>query len=65
MPASAKTSASTTTRTTLPEVLHWAKFSDTAWRGDGFYYSRYPKPAKGTELTARAENQKVYYHKVD
>lgn len=53
-----------TTRTTLPEVLHWIKFSGAAWRGDGFYYSRYPEPAKGTELTVRAEHQQVYYHRV-
>ena len=52
------------TRRTLPEVLHWAKFSGAAWRGDGFYYSRYPVPAPGTELTVRIENQKVYFHKV-
>ncbi len=52
------------TRRTLPEVLHWVRFSGTAWRGDGFYYSRYAEPAKGSELTARAENQKVYFHRV-
>jgi len=52
------------TRRTLPEVLHWVRFSGTAWRGDGFYYSRYPQPAKGAELTARAENQTVWFHKV-
>ncbi len=52
------------TRQTLPEVLHWVRFSGTAWRGDGFYYSRYPEPAKGTELTARAENQTVWFHRV-
>ena len=52
------------TRQTLPEVLHWIKFYGPAWRGDGFYYSRYPEPAKGTELTAKTLNQKVYFHKV-
>ncbi|HEY4959188.1 MAG TPA: S9 family peptidase, partial [Caldimonas sp.] len=46
------------TRRTLPEVLHWVKFSETSWRGDGFYYSRYPQPAKGSELTVRTEHQK-------
>ncbi len=53
-----------TTRQTLPEVLHWVKFSGLAWRGNGFYYSRYPAPAKGTELTARTENQTVWFHRV-
>jgi prolyl oligopeptidase len=52
------------TRRTLPEVLHWVRFSGIAWRGDGFYYSRYPQPAKGSELTARADNQTVWFHKV-
>ena len=52
------------TRRTLPDVLHWVKFTDAAWRGDGFYYSRYPQPEKGAELTARNENQKVYFHKI-
>ena len=53
-----------TTRRTLPEVLHWVRYSGTAWRGDGFYYSRFAAPAKGSELTARAQNQKVWFHRV-
>jgi len=52
------------TRKTLPDTLKWIKFSSGSWRGDGFYYSRYPQPEPGTELTAKNENQKVYYHKV-
>ncbi|HEX2617643.1 MAG TPA: S9 family peptidase, partial [Flavobacteriales bacterium] len=48
----------------LPDVLKWAKFSGVAWYKDGFFYSRYPTPAKGTELSAASEWQKVYYHKV-
>ncbi|MEP7099377.1 MAG: prolyl oligopeptidase family serine peptidase, partial [Burkholderiales bacterium] len=52
------------TRRTLPEVLHWVRFSGTAWRGNGLYYSRYPQPAKGNELTAPAENQTVWFHQV-
>jgi prolyl oligopeptidase len=52
------------THTTLPEVIHWVKFSSGAWHGDGFYYSRYPEPVKGQELTARNQNQKVYFHKI-
>ncbi|MBV8665130.1 MAG: S9 family peptidase [Burkholderiaceae bacterium] len=52
------------TRQTLPEVLHWARYAHAAWRGDGFYYSRYPEPEKGKELTAKNEYQKVYFHKV-
>ncbi len=52
------------TRRTLPDVLHWVKFSETGWRGDGFYYSRYPEPAAGSELTVRTEHQKVYFHRI-
>ncbi|MEI6457223.1 MAG: prolyl oligopeptidase family serine peptidase, partial [bacterium] len=35
-----------------------------AWKGAGFYYSRYDKPAPGTELSAKNEYQKVFYHKL-
>ena len=53
-----------TTRRLLPEVLRWVKFSTPAWRGDGFYYSRLPQPAAGTELTSRTENPSVWYHRI-
>ncbi|HQV52772.1 MAG TPA: prolyl oligopeptidase family serine peptidase [Flavobacteriales bacterium] len=46
----------------LPDVLKWAKFSGVAWFKNGFFYSRYPEPTKGTELSASNEWQKVYYH---
>ena len=52
------------TRRTLPDVLHWVKFSETAWRGDGFYYSRFPTPAPGSELTAPIAGQQVWYHRI-
>jgi prolyl oligopeptidase len=52
------------TRKTLPDTLKWVKFSGGAWRGDGFYYSRYPSAQAGQELTAKNENQKVYYHRL-
>jgi len=48
----------------LPEQLLWIKFSAIAWKGDGFYYSRFETPAKGTELTVKAENQKIYFHRL-
>ena len=35
-----------------------------SWKGNGFYYSRYPTPEKGTELSTKNENHQVYYHKV-
>ncbi len=53
------------TKKKLDDDLQWVKFSGADWRGDeGFYYSRYPAPASGAELTAKNENQKVYFHKV-
>lgn len=52
------------TKKQLEDRLDWVKFSGVTWRGDGFYYSRYPQPAPGTELTASNNNQKVYFHKV-
>jgi prolyl oligopeptidase len=48
----------------LPDTLKWAKWSGMSWQGDGFYYSRYDEPAKGTELSGQNENHKVYFHKV-
>lgn len=48
----------------LDDHLKWIKFSGMSWYGDGFYYSRYPEPAKGDELSGANENNKVYYHKI-
>ncbi len=44
--------------------MEWVKVSSIAWRGNGFYYSRYPQPAKGTERSSINENHMVYYHRV-
>ncbi|MBM3311840.1 MAG: S9 family peptidase, partial [Candidatus Aminicenantes bacterium] len=51
------------TKRELTDVLKWVKFSGAAWWKDGFFYSRYDKPAEGKELTAMNEFQKVFYHK--
>lgn len=48
----------------LPDSLLWVKVSGAAWQGDGFFYSRYPAPEKGKELSTKNENHQVYYHKV-
>jgi prolyl oligopeptidase len=48
--------------TKIPDSLRWIKFSGAAWRGHGFYYSRYPAPEEGKELTAKNIFQSVYYH---
>ena len=52
------------TKTMLPDKLEWVKVSGASWRGDGFYYSRYPAPEKGHELSSANENHQVYFHKV-
>lgn len=52
------------TRKALPDLVRWVKVSGVSWQGDGFYYSRYPEPEKGKELSTKNENHQVYYHKV-
>lgn len=48
----------------LKDVLKFVKFSGAAWVGDGFYYSRYPEPDKGTELSGQNKFHSVYFHKI-
>lgn len=52
------------TQQLLPDVIKWVKFSGAAWRGDGFYYSRYDEPRSGSGLSNQNQHQKVYYHKL-
>jgi len=52
------------TRKALPDLVKWVKVSGASWQGDGFYYSRYPEPEKGKELSTKNENHQVYFHKV-
>ena len=52
-------------RQKLSDHLQWIKASGVSWLGDeGFFYSRYPAPEKGKELTTKNEYQAVYFHKV-
>ena len=54
----------TETREVTEDTLVDIKFSGLSWRGnDGFYYSSYDKP-KGSELSAKTDTHKVYYHKL-
>jgi len=50
-------------RQKLSDELKWLK-SGASWQGNGFYYSRYPEPAKGEELSGKNEYQTVYFHKI-
>lgn len=46
-----------------PEIVD-AKFTSISWLGGkGFYYSSYDKP-QGSELSARTEHHKLYYHEL-
>ena len=56
-----------TTKQDRSDHLKWIKFSSAAWThdGGGFFYSRYPEPAAGTDpLLQVNHDQKVYYHKL-
>ena len=50
---------------TLADELEQIKFSGMSWQGDGFYYSRYPKPKEGDELSARNVHHKLFFHKIN
>jgi len=51
-------------RKTLSDDLQWLKVSGVSWAGNGFFYSRYPAPETGKELTSKNENHQVFFHKV-
>ncbi|MDX1331549.1 MAG: prolyl oligopeptidase family serine peptidase [Robiginitalea sp.] len=48
----------------VEDTLVDIKFSGISWKGnEGFYYSSYDKP-EGSELSAKTDQHKVYYHKL-
>ncbi|MDX1462685.1 MAG: prolyl oligopeptidase family serine peptidase [Marinirhabdus sp.] len=52
------------TKEIVEDTLVDIKFSGISWKeNDGFYYSSYDKP-KGSELSAKTDQHKVYYHKL-
>lgn len=52
------------TKTIIEDTLKDVKFSGISWKdNDGFYYSSYDKP-KGSELSAKTDQHKLYYHKL-
>jgi prolyl oligopeptidase len=51
-------------RTVLSDKIKWVKVSGIAWKGDGFYYSRYPAPSNEKNLAMKNENHQVYFHKI-
>jgi prolyl oligopeptidase len=55
---------SSDTKKQIGDTLIDIKFSGMAWKGnEGFYYSSYDKP-KGSELSAKTDQHKLYYHKL-
>lgn len=54
----------TENREIVEDTLVDIKFSGISWKGnDGFFYSSYDKP-KGSELSAKTDQHKLYYHKL-
>ena len=52
------------TKKQIEETLVDVKFSGISWKeNDGFYYSSYDKP-KGSELSAKTDQHKLFYHKL-
>ncbi len=54
----------TATKELLDDHIEWAKFTEAAWHGNGFYYSAYPKPEDGKEFSNANENHQIYYHAI-
>lgn len=48
----------------LNDEIKWVKFSDIAWKGNGFYYSAYDAPTGKSELSSKNEFHKIYFHEV-
>lgn len=54
----------TETKKLTGEMIGNVKFSGISWKGnEGFYYSSYEKP-EGSELSAKTDEHKLYYHKL-
>ncbi|BFM43227.1 prolyl oligopeptidase family serine peptidase [Flavobacterium sp. CFS9] len=52
------------TKKVLEDTIVDVKFSGVSWHGNtGFYYSSYDKP-KGSELSAKTDQHKLYFHKL-
>lgn len=54
----------TETKKIVEDTLIDVKFSGISWyKNEGFYYSSYDKP-EGSELSAKTDQHKLYYHKL-
>lgn len=53
----------TKTKEQIEKPILDVKFSGISWKGnEGFFYSSYPKP-KGSELSAKTDSHRLYFHK--
>jgi prolyl oligopeptidase len=52
------------TKQPLADTVEWVKVSGAAWAGDGFFYSRYPAPEKGKELSTKNVDHQVFFHRL-
>ena len=48
----------------LDDELRWVRFGVLSWAkdGSGFFYSRFPEPARGADLHAAVADHAVYFH---
>ncbi len=55
----------TKTNEIIEDTLVDVKFSGVSWKGnEGFYYSSYDKPKKGSQLSGKTQFHKLFYHKL-
>lgn len=55
----------TKTKKIIGDTIVDVKFSGVSWyKNEGFYYSSYDKPV-GSELSAKTDQHKLYYHKLN
>lgn len=55
----------TETKEMIGDTLVDVKFSGLSWKGnEGFYFSSYDNPKETSELSAKTQHHKLYYHKL-
>lgn len=53
------------TKEIIEDTLRDVKFSGLSWfKNEGFFYSSYDKPQEGSQLSAKTDQHKLYYHKL-
>jgi prolyl oligopeptidase len=53
------------TKERIGDTLQNIKFSNISWKGnEGFFYSTYDVPKDGSQLSAKTDEHKLYFHKL-